>query len=98
MMQVRRIVVRDGQRALKYARGPFLTDALERGRSIVVTLHPQHLTVRLHGTRQELTLPYAAIYLRAAADEARSQRAERITRRKQRAQIRRGALATGGRS
>lgn len=70
---------------VRYKRGPFLTEHLEEGRELTITLGPTFAELRLKGTRHGLMLPYACMWTRASqikADEVRkAKRAARKARR-----------------
>lgn len=96
MTKVRRAIRRaDGSMAVKYKRGPYQTDSVERGREICITLEPLTCTVRLKGTRTKLQVPWSAVYTMAAGFEARRIAREKDKARKERRKvnsIRRGVL------
>ena len=54
---------------------------IEKGRPLVVTLHPRHLEVRLKGTRHAYTIGYDAALWWAIKREFEQQRRERAAQR-----------------
>ena len=58
------------------------TAALDRGRPIVVELHPAHLVLRLKGLRDAHFIAYDALLWRAIKNSAERMRSERLARRK----------------
>jgi hypothetical protein len=61
------------------------TAATERGRPLLIELHPGFLAIRLKGTRQRWPLSYISIFWHAVKAAAEKDRAERNERRKTRA-------------
>jgi hypothetical protein len=70
MLPIRRVT----KSGFKLARGPFCTDHAERGRSLVIELHPSHVAMRLKGCRQRLILSYSSMWLAAAFKETENRR------------------------
>ncbi len=60
------------------------TAVTERGKPLVVQLHPGGLIVRLKSTRQRWPISYESILWLAVKVAAEAQRAERMTKRKRR--------------
>ena len=60
------------------------TAVTERGKPLVVELHPAGLIVRLKRTRQRWPISYESILWLAVKVAAEEQRAERMTKRKRR--------------
>lgn len=58
------------------------TAVLDRGRPIVVELHPSHLVLRLKGLRDAHFLAYDALLWRVMKNSAELLRSERMARRK----------------
>lgn len=58
------------------------TAVLDRGRPIVVELHPSHLVLRLKGLRDVHFLAYDALLWRIMKNSAERLRSERMARRK----------------
>lgn len=58
------------------------TAVLDRGRPIVVELHPSHLVLRLKGLRDTHFLAYDALLWRVMKNSAERARSERLGRRK----------------
>ena len=58
------------------------SDALDRGRPLIVTLHPRHLEVRPKGTRQRYTISYDACLWLAVKRILEEQRRERKQQRR----------------
>lgn len=58
--------------------------AMDRGKPLMVTLHPRHLEIRPKGTRQRYTLGYEAILWLAVKRQLDEQRREKIKARKER--------------
>ncbi|HJT71304.1 MAG TPA: hypothetical protein VJ731_13985 [Terriglobales bacterium] len=61
------------------------TAVLDRGRPIVVELHPSHLAVRLKGLRDTHFLAYDALLWRVMKNSAERAWSERLARKKGRA-------------
>lgn len=59
------------------------TAATERGRAIIVALHPSHIELRLKGLRESHFLAYDALLWRAIKNSAERQRSERIARKQE---------------
>lgn len=53
-----------------------LTRASIQHRPLIVTMFPEHLELRRHGTRERLTLTYETIYRQATIREAAKERQE----------------------
>ena len=58
------------------------TAASERGRPIVIELHPTHLALRLKGLRDAHFIAYDALLWRAMKNSAERMRSELLARRK----------------
>ena len=58
------------------------TAASDRGRPIVIELHPAHLVLRLKGLRDAHFIPYDALLWRAIKISAERMLSERLARRK----------------
>ena len=58
------------------------TAVSDRGRPIVVELHPSHLVLRLKGLREAHFLAYDALLWRAIKNSVERMRSERMARRK----------------
>ena len=58
------------------------TGVTERGRPLVVELHPGGLIIRLKGTRHRWPISYESILWLAVKVAAEAQRAETMTKRK----------------
>ena len=56
--------------------------AVDRGRALVVTIHPRHLEIRAKGTRRSYTISYDACLWLAVKRELDEQRREKIAARK----------------
>ena len=56
---------------------------IERGRPLIVTLHPRHLEIRAKGLRQSFTVDYSAcLWLAVKRDFEAQRRVERKGKRK----------------
>jgi hypothetical protein len=66
------------------------TQALDRGRPIVVELHPHHLVLRLKGERKEWTVAYDKLLWFACRRDAERAQAERALAHKREAAHRTG--------
>lgn len=53
------------------------TNARERGRNVVIELHPEYAVVRLKGQRTRYCISYEGIYWAAAKAEAERQKREK---------------------
>lgn len=58
------------------------TGCVERGRSIMIEIHPREIVLRLKGTRQKFALSYAGLYWTAAKQAAERRRAEAAARKR----------------
>ena len=77
----------DGGKAQKssdYSCVPRESAAFDRGRPLIVTLHPRHLEVRPKGTRRRYTISYEACLWLAVKRELDEQRREKAAARKRR--------------
>lgn len=72
MTTIRRIIVRE-------------TAVTERGRPLLVELHPGFLVLRLKGLRQRWSISYGGVFwaaVKAAVEQERAERTKRTPRRR----------------
>jgi hypothetical protein len=90
MLKIRRFVQRGIEHEPRYTRGPYLTDAAERGTNLVVRLHPHHVAIKVKGTRTWFDVPWTLVYGRGAAIAAACIRKEKLAARKAHRSVKRG--------